>query len=242
MKRQTFSLLACLAIATVPVGVVKAQQTAELLNSALRSRENGDYVSAEQDFQQAVRIDPENASLWNYLCSTRLLASNYKTAIDACNEALKLSTKYVVALGNRADAWTYLGEYDKAMNDINRAIALNPSYLFGYQLRGWLNIYKNDGDRIQSAKDFQRVLRTSPDNSSVMTGLGIVQMDLKDAFGAIRWFDKAIAISPKYAYAYRSRGIAREMMGDMTGACSDWRQAKNYGNKQVVQWIQKQCR
>ncbi len=242
MKRQTLSLLAFLAIATGPVGAVKAQQTAELLNNALRSRENGDFVSAERDFEQAVRIDPENASLWNYLCSTRILASKYKTAVDACDQALKLSTKYVFALGNRADAWTYLGDYDKAMIDINRALALNPSYLFGYQLRGWLNIYKQDGDMVQSSKDFQQVLRMSPDSSTAMTGLGIVQMDLKDAFGAIRWFDKAIAISPKYAYAYRSRGIAREMMGDMTGACKDWRQAKSYGNEQVVSWIEKQCR
>ena len=242
MNRQSVSLLAGLAIALVPAGAVRAQETAELLNSALRSRESGDYVSAERDFQQAVRIDPENASLWNYLCSTRILASKYKSAIDACNEALKLSTKYVIALGNRADAWSYLGDYDKAMTDINRAIALNPSSVFGYQLRGWLNIYNNDGDKVQSSKDLQQVLRMSPDNYFAMTGLGIVQMELKDAFGAIRWFDKAIAISPKYAYAYRSRGMARELMGDMVGACSDWRKAKSFGNTQVVPWIQKQCR
>ena len=92
MKRQTISLLAFLVITTIPAGAVMAQQTAELLNSALRSRENGDYVSAERDFEKAVRIDPENASLWNYLCSTRILASQYKTAIDACDDATRFSS------------------------------------------------------------------------------------------------------------------------------------------------------
>ena len=242
MTRRNLSLLAGLVVLSSFVGGAVAQQTAGLLNQALQHRDKGDYSSAITDFQQAVRLDPENASLWNYLCSTQIMAAQYKEAIKSCDQALKYSTKYVVALGNRSDAWTYLGDYDKAMVDINRAIALNPSYTLGYQLRGWLNIYKKDGDRVQSDRDLRKALEMTPDNASAMTGLGIVQMDFKDAYGAIRWFDKAIAISPKYAYAYRSRGIAREMMGDMQGACSDWRQAATLGNTQVKPWISNQCR
>ena len=242
MMRRYLSLLAGLALFSSVAAGALAQQTAELLNQALRNRETGDYSSAITAFEKAVRIDPENASLWNYLCNTQILSGEYRAAIKACDQALRFSSKYVIALGNRADAWTYLGDYDKAMVDISRAIALNPTYIFGYQLRGWINIYKENGDRVQSARDFQTTLELSPNNSSAMTGHGIVQMDLKDAFGAIRWFDKAISVSPKYAYAYRSRGIAKELMGDMQGACSDWRQAKTYGNKQVEAWIKAQCR
>ena len=219
-----------------------AQQTAELLNSAMRNREEGNYAAAISDFEQAVRIDPDNASLWNHLCSTRVAAKQYKLAIKACDQALTLSTKYVYALGNRADAKTYLLDYDGAMVDINRAIALNPTYTYGYQQRGWLNIYKKDGDLLQSSKDFHQLLKLSPNNSSAMAGLGYVQIQLKDAHGAIRWYDKAIALSPNYAYAYRSRGIAKEMMGDLTGACTDWKEAKRLGNTQVETWIRNQCR
>ena len=218
-----------------------AQQTAELLNSAMRSREQGNYTAAIRDFEQAVRIDPDNASLWNHLCSTRVEAGEYKLAIQACDQALKLSTKYVYALGHRSDAKTYLSDYDGAMADINRAIALNPTYTYGYQRRGWLNIYKEDGDLLQSSKDFHQVLKLTPNNPSAMAGLGNVQIKLKDAHGAIRWYDKAIALSPDYAYAYRSRGIAREMMGDLNGACIDWREAKRLGNTQVEAWIRNQC-
>ena len=242
VKRWIAPLVCGVAQALIGSSPVAAQQTAELLNSAMRSREQGNYTSAIQDFEQAVEIDPENSSLWNHLCSTRIQAGRYKLAIEACDQALLLSTKYVYALGNRADAKTYLLDYDGALVDINRAIALNPTYSYGYQQRGWLNIYKKDGDLLQSAKDFHQLLKLTPNNPSAMAGLGYVRIQLKDAHGAIRWYDKAIAISPEYAYAFRSRGIAKEMMGDLSGACTDWRQAQRLGNTQVEGWIRNQCR
>ena len=175
MVKRWISLLVVGIIQTgIGPSPAAAQQTAELLNSAMRSREQGNYTAAIRDFEQAVRIDPDNASLWNHLCSTRVEAGQYKLAIQACDQALKLSTKYVYALGNRSDAKTYLSDYDGAMADINRAIALNPTYTYGYQRRGWLNIYKEDGDLLQSSKDFHQVLKLTPNNASAMAGLGNV--------------------------------------------------------------------
>ena len=86
MTRRNLSLLAGLVVLSSFVGGAVAQQTAGLLNQALQHRDKGDYSSAITDFQQAVRLDPENASLWNYLCSTQIMAAQYKEAIKSLKD------------------------------------------------------------------------------------------------------------------------------------------------------------
>ena len=78
MTCRNLSLLAGLVVLSSFAGGAVAQQTAGLLNQALQHRDKGNYSSAITDFQQAVRLDPENASLWNYLCSTQIMAGKIK--------------------------------------------------------------------------------------------------------------------------------------------------------------------
>ena len=66
-------------------------------------------------------------------------------------------------------------------------------------------------------------------------------MDLGDYQGAIADFTKAIELDPQYTSAYLNRGIARELVNDLTGACSDWRKAVNLGNERPAEWVKKQC-
>ena len=59
--------------------------------------------------------------------------------------------------------------------------------------------------------------------------------------GAIDDFNKAIEINPKDAVAYLSRGVARELVYDLEGACRDWRKAADFGLKEPAEWVKNQC-
>lgn len=46
----------------------------------------------------------------------------------------------------------------------------------------------------------------------------------------MRDFDTVLSIDPKDQEAYNNRGWARKALGDMSGACQDWRTSKKLGN------------
>ena len=41
--------------------------------------------------------------------------------------------------------------------------------------------------------------------------------------------------------AYVNRGISKENLGDMSGACSDWRQASYLGHYEAKNWVRQEC-
>jgi len=51
---------------------------------------------------------------------------------------------------------------------------------------------------------------------------GVEKLDSGDFQGAIKDFNKAIEINPKYANAYYDRGLAKAKLGDYRGALKDY--------------------
>ena len=56
-----------------------------------------------------------------------------------------------------------------------------------------------------------------------------------------RGFTKAIELDPNYANAYYNRGISKENLGDLNGACADWKKAAALGHKNSTKWVANQC-
>ena len=41
--------------------------------------------------------------------------------------------------------------------------------------------------------------------------------------------------------AYSNRGISKENLGDLNGACADWKKAAALGHKNSTKWVANQC-
>ena len=54
-------------------------------------------------------------------------------------------------------------------------------------------------------------------------------------------FNKAIKIDPQDASGFVNRGITKELIDDLAGACSDWKKAVDLGNERPAEWVKKQC-
>jgi len=52
---------------------------------------------------------------------------------------------------------------------------------------------------------------------------------------------RQIEINPEYSDAYVDRGIAKELVGDLKGACADWKEASSLGVKIAAGWVRDQC-
>ena len=63
-----------------------------------------------------------------------------------------------------------------------------------------------------------------------------------DYYGAISDYTKAIEIDPNYKSAYKNRGISKENIGDLQGACFDWRKTVYLSpNDAAAKWVRDQC-
>ena len=58
---------------------------------------------------------------------------------------------------------------------------------------------------------------------------------------AIADFTKAMEINPENVSFYVNRGVAKEMIGDLDGACADWKEASFRGDKDSSGWVDDQC-
>jgi len=65
--------------------------------------------------------------------------------------------------------------------------------------------------------------------------------NLKDYYGAISDFNKAIELDANFFLAYNNRSISKELLGDLTGACADAKKAINLGSNSSVKWEASNC-
>ena len=69
---------------------------------------------------------------------------------------------------------------------------------------------------------------------------GLAKAKRGDYQGAIDDYTRAIQINPNDAKAYSNRGIVLEIVGDLKGACTDWRKAAELGNTNAAKWVRSQ--
>jgi tetratricopeptide (TPR) repeat protein len=99
-------------------------------------------------------------------------------------------------------------DYRGALQEYDRAIALDPRYADAYIGRGFAK-YKL-GERSNAVIDFSTAISLNPKSAQGYNNRGNIYLEFKDWEYAIADFSQAIAIDPNYADAYISRGVARE--------------------------------
>jgi tetratricopeptide (TPR) repeat protein len=146
------------------------------------------------------------------------------TGCTALIQADQDTTKNLsVIYNNRGNAYEKKGDYDRAIEDFNEAIHLNPNFEIAYYGRG--DAYKKKGDYDRAIQDFNEAIHLNPNFEIAHYGRGNAYIDKDDYVHAIQEFDDAIRLNPKDANAYNNRGVAYERKGDYGHAIQDYNQA-----------------
>jgi len=99
-----------------------------------------------------------------------------------------------------------LGNLNEAIQCFDKALEINPKYLFAYYLKGvFLSELNNNEKAIQS---FDNALEINPNYAPAYVGKGRALSLLKKDNEAIQSFDKALEINPKYLFAYYLKGVS----------------------------------
>ena len=132
------------------------------------------------------------------------------------------------------------GDYYGAISDYNKAIEINPRYAKAYVNRGIAK--RKSGDNYGAISDYNKAIEINPSDADSYFNLGTIKaIELKDYYGSISDFNKAIEINSTDKSAWKNRGSAKKAIGDMKGACADWRKAVSLGHDNADELVRDYC-
>jgi tetratricopeptide (TPR) repeat protein/uncharacterized membrane protein len=98
------------------------------------------------DYDEALRINPNNAVALNNRAATYTSKGEYDKAIQDLDLAVKLRPDYAIAFRNRGDAYRGKGDRKQASADYKLALALNPNGSLKQAIQKALDHLESGGD------------------------------------------------------------------------------------------------
>ena len=117
---------------------------------------HGDLERAYAVQTSALALQPQDAEIYLDRAVTSGAAQNYWAAVDDLNQALEMNPKLISAWVYRAGAYRYLDAADLAMDDVQRALAIDAAYPPALLERGIL--HRLAGNKDQARKDWLAVI------------------------------------------------------------------------------------
>jgi tetratricopeptide (TPR) repeat protein len=119
----------------------------------------------------------------------------------------------------RGIAYLHLGQYIKAINDLNEAIKINSNYANAYWNRAvaYMCLQKYN----QALDDFSKAISLSPNDARIYNNRGIIYSQQEQYKEEIADFSKAIELDPQYIEAYKNRAKAYKKIGREDLAAQD---------------------
>jgi type IV pilus assembly protein PilF len=117
-----------------------------------------------------------------------------------------------------AEGYYQRGQFQIALDEVNKALADKPDAVAAYNMRAL--IYMALGDNAKAEANFHEALRLSPDNADALHNYGWFLCQQKRYPAAFVQFDKALA-SPNYRYpvrTYLALGVCQYRAGDLNAS------------------------
>ncbi len=148
-------------------------------------------------------------------------AAKYNKAIAYYKESLEKESNIITA-SRISSCYDDLGDYDKALEYCNQAIALDSvktNYLYEKA-----NILDNAGRTQEAIKTMSDYIANTPDEPAGYYQRGWFKDHSGDIEGALEDYTMAITLQPNEAYAYLNRGVLYRLKGENAKAESDFKQ------------------
>lgn len=216
-----------------PKLVSDAQKT--LYQEGVNKYESGNYEGAVEDFNQAIKLDPQNALAYNRRGDAYYRLGDYEQAQADSSQAIVLNPQDANAYFDRGFAFSALGKYKEAIADYTQAIKLNSKNAYAYYGRGLARVQLKDNKG--AIEDFSKAIALKPQYTEAYLQRGIFRRRLKQRLEAIQDFDKVIKINPSDAKAYYQRGLTQSINKQKNEAIKDYTDAININPKYIEAYL-----
>ena len=143
-----------------------------------------------------------------------------KENIKLYTASLTFNPKIVEDYIKRGNAYSYIGEYGKAIADFDQAIKLKPDYAKAYYSRA--NAHRDKVDFDKAIADYTKAIELKVDYTEAYYNRGKLYDEVDEYDQAIQDFNMTIKFEPKHPDAYGYRGALYRDKGEYDRAIEDF--------------------
>lgn len=201
---------------------------------------NQAYQEAIDNFTAYLRYHPSDGMVLHDRGSAYQMLDDLKSAVRDYRQAAMASPDLATAFANLGTVLRKLERYDEAIEAYSNALDIEPEDAMITNNRGYAYFLSEDYD--SAVTDFQKAIEISPEYAYAHNNLASAYIKLEKYQEAVDAAGMAISLDPEYGFAYLNRGIAREMVRDIRGACSDWEMAASLQIKNASDYQSSVCK
>ncbi len=152
----------------------------------------------------------EDVELLYYRALLMYKGKSYKMALDVCESATELNSRYVEVIALKGEIRFVLKEYNYAIKELNDAIKLmtiQKTDFNSYKLRAKSKFEISDFKG--AVKDWNVYIDAFPNEEEALISRASAKINANDNSSAISDLDLAIKINPKNPVSYCYRGVAK---------------------------------
>jgi Flp pilus assembly protein TadD len=123
MRRFSF-VWAWVLLAVFLPGILAAQQVKTHVDQGIANCEAGHFDQALKDFNAALKLKPNDASLYDYRGMAYRCKGQDDKAIQDFNKAMEVDPKFAKAYRNRGMVYFDKGDFDRSLADLKKAQSL----------------------------------------------------------------------------------------------------------------------
>jgi tetratricopeptide (TPR) repeat protein len=198
-----------------------------------------DYNAAITEFSSAIELNPSYALAYHDRGTARKLFGDLQGAIYDYRLAVNADHNFAQAYNNMGSVKISLGDYSGALADYNLALKLDPEFYVAYNNRGIAKYYLGQPD--SALVDFDKAISIQSDYLPSVNNKAACLFKNTAYADALTLFNQVILTDNSFGKAYLNRGLVREMTGDLSGACGDWKKASGLGVTEAENYI-KECK
>jgi tetratricopeptide (TPR) repeat protein len=149
------------------------------------------------------------------------------TIIEGCTKVIEAGPdgpQLAVGYNNRALAYRYAKDYDRAIQDYNDAVRLKPTWAVPYNNRGVT--YSRKGEYDKAIDDYTHAMGLDSNYPAPIYNRAVAQLQRGRPELALPDFESVLSFNASNAMALYGRGVAKMKIGNVTGGTADMNAAQ----------------
>ncbi len=169
------------------------------------------YEEALRAYEQAIRLNPNNALGYARNADALNGLKRYEEALSPAEQAIRLDPNNALGYARKAQALNGLKRYEEALGPAEQAIRLDPNDALGYDRKAYALLeLKRYEEALRAA---EQAIRLDPNNALSYDRKTDALNELKRYEEALRAAEQAIRLDPNNALYYERKAYALSMLG-----------------------------
>jgi len=204
---------------------------------AMRLVQEGRIEEALLAFEEAIRLEPDDALLWNAMGDALVQLSRYEEALVPFENAVRLDPKNAAPRSGKGTALYKLERFAEALTDFEQAVRLAPGDAVSWRRKGV--ILCELGRLEEGLMACEEAIRLDPDDNTAWGNKGDILHNLERYEDAVAAFDEAIRLAPDDVPAWNNKGVALIKLGRFEEALITFNATIRLDSDNVEAWNNK---